>query len=162
MLKNTLAIITIALSLLVTGCASVPMAPKEDDSARKEFASPSQDLAGLYIFRNSMFGGALKKTVSLDGKIIGETAPNTYFYKDIQPGRHVLSTESEFSDNILELNTKGGENYYVQQYIKMGVFVGGANLKIVSEDEGKKGVLECKLAVETNKIEQPTTSALIE
>ncbi|MCU7844029.1 MAG: DUF2846 domain-containing protein [Candidatus Thiodiazotropha sp. (ex Monitilora ramsayi)] len=161
-MKSTLVTLTITFFLLITGCASVPMAAKEDDKARKEFTVPSADIAGLYIYRNSMIGGALKKTVSLNGKIIGETAPNTYFYKDIKPGRHILSTESEFSDNTLELNAKGGENYYVQQYIKLGVFVGGANLKLVSEEEGKKGVMECKLAVETNTIEQPSTSQLTE
>lgn len=34
----------------------------------------------------------------------------------------------------------------LRQYIKIGLFVGGANLEIVSEEEGKKGVSKCKLA----------------
>jgi len=107
---------------------------------------PPQESAGLYFYRNSTFGGALKKTVFVDGDFVGETAPMTYFYVDVKPGVHVLSTESEFSNNDLELNTKGGRNYFVRQYIKFGVFVGGANLELVSEEEGKQGVLECKLA----------------
>jgi len=151
MLKKILIFLTVVVSAYLTGCASVPMAPVEADKARKEFTSPSQDAAGLYIYRNSTFGGALKKKVYIDGEMIGETAPKTYFYKDIQPGKHELSTESEFGDNMLAIDAKGGENYYVLQYIKMGVFVGGANLKLVSEEEGKKGVLECKLAKEPDK-----------
>lgn len=70
----------------------------------------------------------------------------TYFHLVIEPGVHVLSTESEFSDNSMELDAKSGQNYFVRQYIKFGVFVGGANLELVSEEEGKEGVLECKLA----------------
>jgi hypothetical protein len=33
----------------------------------------------------------------------------------------------------------------VRQYIKMGVFLGGANLELVSE-EGKESIKKCKLA----------------
>ena len=47
---------------------------------------------------------------------------------------------------IFELDAKGGQNYFVRQYIKFGVVVGGANFELVSEEEGKQGVLECKLA----------------
>lgn len=64
----------------------------------------------------------------------------TYFYRAIKPGVHNLSTESEFGDNTLTLEVIGGENYFVRQYIKMGVFVGGANLELVSEEEGKESI----------------------
>jgi hypothetical protein len=69
----------------------------------------------------------------------------TYFYRVIKPGVHSLSTESEFSDNTLNLEVTGGKNYFVRQYIKMGVFLGGANLELVSE-EGKESIKKCKLA----------------
>ena len=146
MFNKTLIILTLVISSYLTGCASVPMASVQEDSERKEFASPSPKASGLYIYRNSNFGAALKKTVYVDGELIGETAPMTYFYKEIKPGTHKLSTESEFSNNDFELETKGGENYFVRQYIKLGVFVGGANFELMSEEEGKQGVLECNLA----------------
>ena len=133
-------------SLYLTGCASVPMASIENDKAMKEFALPSGGTAGLYIYRNSTFGGALKKSVYIDGEFIGETAPMIYFYKEIQPGKHNISTESEFSNNDLILDAKVGKNHYIHQYMKMGLVVGGANLEHVSEEEGRKGVLECGLA----------------
>jgi hypothetical protein len=131
---------------LLSGCASVPLASKEQDAALKQFSLPVGDKAGLYIFRNTFVGQALKKTLSIDGAVIGETANKTYFYREIMPGQHTLSTESEFGDNSITLLAEGGKNYFVQQYIKMGAFVGGAGLKIVSEDEGKREVLKCELA----------------
>jgi len=70
----------------------------------------------------------------------------TYFYRVISPGQHTLSTQSEFSNNDLIITANPGFNYYVRQYMKMGVFVGGANLELVSEEEGRKGVSECNLA----------------
>ena len=133
-------------SSVLAGCASVPMGSIEDDKAKKGFLPPPQGTAGLYIYRNSNFGGALKKSVYIDGELIGETAPKTYFYKILQAGKHTISTESEFSDNDITLDAIDGKNYYLHQFITMGLFVGGAKLELVSNEVGRNGVLECQLA----------------
>jgi uncharacterized protein DUF2846 len=145
-LKKSLFILTIAASSYLAGCASVPMASTKEDNIKKQFSAPKNGTSGLYIYRNTSFGGALKKDVYIDGQLIGETAPMTYFYKSVNPGKHTLSTESEFSNNDLILQTESDKNYFINQYIKMGLFVGGAGLEQVSEQQGKKGVLECGLA----------------
>jgi hypothetical protein len=132
--------------VFLSGCATVPMAPSEQDTSLKTFPQPSQDKAGLYIFRTSTIGSALKKNVYLDSVLLGETAPKTYFYKEITPGQHQVSTESEFSDNVITFQAEIGNNYFCEQYIKMGVFVGGANLKMVSSQEGMEEVSKCRLA----------------
>ena len=149
MFKKMLLLFIIIASVQLTGCASVPMASSEQDQARKEFSAPAEGMAGLYIYRDSTFGAALKKTISIDGEIVGETAAKTYFYRDIEPGNHTLSTESEFSDNAISITVTKGINYFVRQYIKFGAFVGGAGLEPVSEEAGKQGVLACKLAKES-------------
>lgn len=61
-----------------------------------------------------------------------------------------MSTESEFSPNDLLLTTDAGKNYYVRQFIKVGVFVGGAGLEQVTETEGQRVIAkrEVNLAVE--------------
>lgn len=145
MQKKVMMTAALAVALL-SGCASVSMESPEKNQQLKAFPTPPQDQSGLYIFRDSMLGASLKKTVSVDGQVIGETAPKTYFYRLLTPGQHVLSTESEFGDNSLDLTTEGGKNYYVRQYIKMGVLAGGANLEQVSEADGKKGVEGTNLA----------------
>lgn len=153
-MRTRALLVAVILSVsLASGCATVPMASLEQDAAAKKFAPPAADKAGLYIFRNSFVGQALKKTVSLDGLVLGETANKTFFYKEISPGPHTISTESEFSDNTLTIEAEGGRNYFIEQYIKLGVFVGGAGLRTVPEDEGKSKVLECGLA------EQPVPGA---
>lgn len=146
MFKKALLVATIIFVALLTGCASVPMAPVEQDRALKAFSRPPADKAGLYIYRNSLVGQALKKNVYLDGLLLGETANKTYFYKEIKPGQHQLSTESEFSDNTIKFQAEGGKNYFARQYIKMGVFVGGAGLEMVPEQEGMEEVRQCNLA----------------
>jgi hypothetical protein len=146
MLKKIIIAIAVSSTIFITGCASVPMASPDADKTLKEFASPTEGKSGLYIYRNSSFGAALKKTIRVDGVILGESARYTYFYKELEPGVHEVATESEFSDNKISIEFQKGINYFVQQYIKLGAFVGGANIKQVPEEEGKKGVLECKLA----------------
>jgi hypothetical protein len=131
---------------LLSGCASVPMESAEKDQALKAFPAPPGNQAGLYIFRDSMLGTAVKKTVKINNEVVGETAMNTYFYRVVSPGPLVLATESEFSDNTINLNAVAGKNHFVRQSIKMGVFVGGAKLQEVSEAEGKKGVMSTELA----------------
>ena len=144
--KRTFVAILLCLGLVtLTGCASVAMAPKDQDVAAKTFAPPPAEKSGLYIFRNSFVGQALKKILSVDGKPVGQTANQVYFYREISPGSHTISTESEFSDNSISFLAEGGKNYFARQYIKIGVFIGGAGIEMVSEEDGKKEVLQCGL-----------------
>lgn len=145
MLKK-LGMIVFSLGLF-TGCAAVPMEDSTKDLAAKEFNSPSEGNAGLYIYRDSIVGGALKKDVWVNGKCIGETAPDVFFYEEVEgEAEHKISTESEFSANDLLLRVKAGVNYFIRQYIKLGVFVGGAGLEIVEDEAGKKAVRGLNMA----------------
>ncbi|HSB96652.1 MAG TPA: DUF2846 domain-containing protein [Spongiibacteraceae bacterium] len=139
----------LAACMFLAGCATVPMAPHERDARLKSFTAPAADKSGIYIYRDTFGGQALKKDLYIDGQRIGETANKVYFYQEIAPGAHKIATESEFSNNEIDLQTEGGKNYFVEQYIKLGVFVGGANLEVVSEEEGEKEVRSCKLAYST-------------
>lgn len=145
--SSMLGSLLLVLALFLASCASVPMASAEQDAASKTFATPGPGEAGLYVYRDTFVGQALKKTVSLDGVPIGETANKVYLHLRIAVGEHRLSTESEFSDNDLTFTAEAGKNYFFEQYIKFGVFVGGANLRAVSEAEGKQAVLRCRQAL---------------
>ncbi len=141
---------TLVLAAVLAGCATVPMQDSSADAARKQFSPPPPDRAGLYIYRDSNFGGALKKTLYIDGQVLGESGPMTYFYLQVPEGERRLSTESEFSNNDLLLAVEPGQNYFVRQSIKMGLFVGGAALIQVSEATGRQGVAQCRLARTSN------------
>lgn len=141
------SVITITATLLISGCASVDMASKAESAKAKEFNPPSQGTAGVYIYRDSFVGKALKKDVWIDGKCIGESAPDVFFYTEVDGGKnHKVDTESEFSPNTLELMFETGKNYFIRQFIKMGVFVGGAGLEQIAEEQGKKDVAKLEMA----------------
>ncbi len=148
---NSVKVIAIGLSLgailFLSGCATVPMEPKEVSTRAKSFNLPSEGTAGIYIYRDSMLGAALKKDIWVDDKCIGESAPHVFFYEDVKGNQeHKISTESEFSPNDLLVKAESGKNYFIRQYIKMGAFVGGANLELMEEEEGKKAVSELEMA----------------
>ncbi len=42
---------------------------------------------------------------------------------------------------------KSGVDYFIRQYIKLGVFVGGANLEVISAEKGKEAVSNLGMAV---------------
>jgi hypothetical protein len=143
--------VVVAVSCLLSACASVPMESKEVSNKAKSFAPPSEGNAGLYIFRDSTLGASLKKDIWVDGKCIGESAPNVFFYEEVKGDmEHKISTESEFSSNDFVIKTLSGENYFVRQYIKFGVFVGGANLELVDPADGKKAVSGLDMATKGN------------
>jgi uncharacterized protein YlaN (UPF0358 family) len=140
-------VLIVLVSFLFSGCATVPMESADKNEIVKKFNPPSNGNAALYIYRSGSLGGALKKDVWVDGECIGETAPNVFFYEEVQGDQeHKVSTESEFSPNDLLLKTDGGKNYFIRQYMKLGVFVGGAGLELVDEAEGKKAVKELDMA----------------
>ena len=123
------------------------MAGKEESAKAKKFEKPSAGNAGVYVYRDSILGAALKKDIWIDGECVGESAPKTFFYKEVSgDARHKIETESEFSPNALEMFFKTGENHFIRQYIKLGAFVGGANLEQMTEVDGKAAIQNLEMA----------------
>ena len=148
-MKNSklVLLVSVLLVALFSGCSTVPLEPKEVADQAKSFSTPSEGNAGLYVYRDSFVGQALKKDVFIDDKCLGETANGIFFYESIKGDmEHKLSTESEFSANELSFKTNSGKNYYVRQYIKMGVFVGGAGLEEVDEKEAQEAISKLDMA----------------
>lgn len=144
MKKNGLIGLLLAMVVLVTGCASVPMASLEDDTKGKLF-SVKPDKSSIYVYRNENFGGAISMTVSLNGRVAGQTGPQTYFLWEVDPGSHEIASHTE-NVSTLKLATEAGKAYYVWQEVKMGAFMARSLLQQVDEETGRKGVLECKRA----------------
>jgi hypothetical protein len=136
----------VAIFILV-GCASKSnYATKEVSDNAKLFNKPSDEKAGLYIYRDFEPGFILKKDLFIDDKLIAETSPNMFFYREVEGDKeYKISTESEFSPNDLILKAEKDKNYFIKQYIKPGVFVGGANLKVVDEEVGKKAIMNPRM-----------------
>lgn len=144
---KTIHALAIAAAVMLTGCASVDMAAKADSAKAKEFNPPAPGNAGVYVYRDSFVGKALKKDIWIDGKCVGESAPDVFFYTEVEGGKtHKVETESEFSPNGFEVMFETGKNYFIRQFIKMGLVKGGADLEQISEAQGKADVAKLEMA----------------
>lgn len=129
--------------LLLSGCASVPMAPLDHDAKAKDF-SPIPDKASLYIYRNESFGAAIPMTVSVNGKALGQTAAQTYFRLNLTPGKYNVESHAE-NVSSLPITMEAGKNYFVWQEVKMGMWMARSLLQQTDETTGRAGVIESKL-----------------
>lgn len=137
--------------ILGAGCSSVPTEGEKETALAKSIPQPAEGKSGIYIYRYGFLGGALKKDLWVNGECIGESAPNVFFYHEVEGGReHQVSTESEFSPNHLMLTADVGNNYFIKQYIKLGAFVGGADLQLVPYKIGSETIQELDLAQKGN------------
>lgn len=129
--------------LMLVGCASVPMAPAYQDAKAKQF-TPVSNKANLYIYRNENFGRAIPMTVSVNGKVLGQTAAQTYFWLQLNPGQYNLESHTE-NVSTLNLSAEPGKDYFVWQEVKMGLWAARSLLQQVDDKTGREGVLESKL-----------------
>lgn len=143
-MKKLIAITLATAALVLSGCASVPMGDPQRDAALKTF-KVAPDKAGIYIYRNETMGAAVKMDVAVDGKPLGQTAAKTYLYKDVAPGKHTVTSTAENSDTV-EVDVKPGTVAYIWQEVKIGFGSARTKLNLMSEADGRKGVLESSLA----------------
>jgi hypothetical protein len=87
---NKIIFSTVILSsMLLGGCASVPLASNAENATAKSFPVPENGKAGLYVYRDSFVGKALKKDVYLDGRCLGETADRVFSISKYRPTNHI-------------------------------------------------------------------------
>ena len=120
----------------LAGCASVPTG--ERDAALQAFPV-KPDVAGVYIYCDEWMGVFYRNNVEIDGKPFGQLASRTYLHAEVPPGKHMVTVKAENADT-LELDANAGGNYYVLQEVKLGWFSPRVALRLVSDDEGRKGV----------------------
>ena len=141
---NKLFVVAVAL-LTLAGCASVPKGDPSVDAQLKTF-QVGPDKSGIYVYRNESFGAAVKMDVAIDGQAVGQTAANTYLYKQVAPGKHTITSKAENTET-LEVDVKPGSNAYVWQEVKMGVISARNKLHLVDEQKGQSGVMGTALTV---------------
>lgn len=142
-MKKLYAAMLLCGVLLLSGCASVPMASAAADQQAKSFATTAGK-SNIYVYRNEYFGAAIRMPVMIDDRMVGETGANTYILATVDPGEHKIVSQSE-SEARLMLTTEPGRNYFVWQEVKMGMISAGSELHLVDADKGMRGVKECKL-----------------
>ncbi|HPA21219.1 MAG TPA: DUF2846 domain-containing protein [Verrucomicrobiae bacterium] len=128
---------SIALTLLLavlTGCTTVPHMNQSEDAAAKTFRT-KPDVANLYIFRErSIVGAAVGWEIALDGRTLGVLTSGTFVFREIPPGRHVLSRMSD----IGEFHFEAGQNYFI--HFAPTISWTGTKFQQISEEAGRAAI----------------------
>jgi Protein of unknown function (DUF2846) len=138
-------IAAVVLGAALSGCSLVPLADDKRDAELKTFPVVP-DAASLYVYRNDPAGALVRVDVKLNGTPIGKTATLTYLHRTLAPGKHKIESVSE-NNETLEVEAKAGALIFVRQELTLGLIpmFPGTKLQLMSEEDGKKGVLESKL-----------------
>ena len=141
-------LVILIAALLCAGCAATPEATPGSDADAKRFES-AVNAAIIYLYRPPVPGGRGASTIWVDGKLIGETLPTTYFRVAVRPGRNRI-TASGHDTGRLEIDTQADGVYFVEMQV-LGETQGDSNtiFRSVAPDAGKAAILRCCSMLET-------------
>ena len=135
-LIRCLAVVFVFLS---SSCTTVPVAPEPQNDNALTFRPEEAGKAVVYVYRQQDAGNAYP--VYLDGNFLGSIGPKTFLVATVSPGPRVVS--ADISQEML--SAQAGGVYFV----RAGVAANAAqitSLRLVSPEEGKQAVRECKPA----------------
>lgn len=145
MIGKYVASMAIVAVCLLSGCANVVKAGRESSDQAKQFAHVS-DKAVLYVYRDEIMGTAIKLPVLVDGVLVGETGPKSFLQLGLAPGKHTIQSVSEVNASV-DIDMAAGQDYYVWQEVKMGLFAARSAVHVVNAPVGKAGVMKCDMLV---------------
>ncbi|MBI4809443.1 MAG: DUF2846 domain-containing protein [Nitrosomonadales bacterium] len=154
-MNKLLVNLMLCLTLAVPAAAMAGQADSDaGDTAGKQSQSLPADKAGIYIYRNSgWMGKAQTKSVWFDGQLLGGLPNESFFFLEIAPGEHTLSSQAEPGQNDLHFSVKAGKSYYFNQVFSrkvpvvgalIGAFVSVAKFEAVGDEDGQTNVLSCE------------------
>lgn len=128
------------LLVLLTGCATkgptyTELAPSIDP--------PSENDGRIYFYRTTILGAALQPEIMVNNSGVGKSIAQGFFYIDREPGKYEIKTTTEV-ERTLSLLLEDGETRYVKFSVSMGFLMGHVYPELVSNEEGKEEIKNCK------------------
>jgi len=103
--------------------------------------APKTDKAVLVIARTTSFGAGVTIENYLDKKLIGQTKGKSYFITDVAPGQHYVMGHAE-NWATARINFEASRVYFLNQDIRMGVWMARTGFSPMSAEEGLKQINE--------------------
>lgn len=120
--------ILMAGSLLLAGCATVPMAGTGADAEGKRFDPPAAGRSVLYVYRSSMLGTEAIFNIADNQQPVGALADKTWIRVDVAPGPHVIACSiashaplTQDPAQAATVNLAPGETRFVEAVIWPGL-----------------------------------------
>ncbi len=141
------------LLALIAGCASTPQASLTTDSDAKRFDS-APNAALIYIYR-PIGGGPGVSTIWLDGRLVGESLPQSFFRVAARPGRNRITTSGNDLGR-LEFDTHADGVYFVEARVQgESQSEASSSFRLVTPDTGKAAIVGCCRMLEAWRPGQP-------
>jgi Protein of unknown function (DUF2846) len=141
--KSIVACALLSVAACLAGCGSASLAPAKTDTLAK-LMLPVEGKAVIYLFRNFPPSNGWTIHVTLDGKDMGVTGGQDYFRWEVNPGEHIVISETVDWSGLV-INAEAGRIYYVWQDIGMGLFVPTSKLTLVDRVTAEINLRSCYL-----------------
>ena len=144
--QNIPAIVCILLAL-IAGCASTPQATLSSDADAKRFDS-AMNAAVVFIYRPIGAGHGVS-TIWLDGRLVGESLPQSFFRVVARPGHNRITTSGN-DPGRLEFDTRADEVYFVEARVEGETqSEARSSFRLVTPEMGKTAIAGCCRMLET-------------
>jgi hypothetical protein len=116
------------------------------------FEKPKEGNSKVYIYRTSLFGGAINPDIfqkNLDTNeslLLGEVKSMGYISTEIKPGNYEFWAKTEAKNEVL-ISAKANETYCIEHYITMGFFIGHPQFKIIPIDKCEREIVTTNLSI---------------
>ena len=137
--RYLLVVVLTAASL--AGCAH--LAPPDADTLAK-LMQPVPSKAVIFVIRNEPASAPWRMKVVMDGQDMGSTSANTYFRWVVEPGRHLVVSDTE-NDTAVVVDAQAGQIYYIWQDVSTGFFRPRADLRFVDRQTAEVALRSCYL-----------------
>ncbi len=142
-MKKISLLIIYAAVYIFSGCASEPSIREMQNESRNyilpETAENNSSI--VYVIRPWAFRGGLGRyNVYLDDQEknseVGYTKNGRFIYFSVTPGMHIVYSKADNWDSV-SIKADPGENVFIKLRPVWGYLLGGCELEIISEIEGK-------------------------
>jgi hypothetical protein len=99
----------------------------------------------VFVYRDSAFGAAIQPDVAINGKTVGVSRANGFFYTDLPAGQYKVSAQTEV-ERSLSFTLAPGEVKYVQTTISFGFLAGRMNFDLVNAAAGEAAIKDLAYA----------------
>jgi hypothetical protein len=128
-MKVVRVVVPLAVAAFLGACATGP----RHSEVSKGFPALKPGEGRVYFYRsNSMLGAAIQPSITVNGKVVGDSKPGGFFYVDLPAGpvEVVTSTEVEKKATFV---LAAGEMRCVRTSTSMGIMMGRVIPELVDE-----------------------------
>jgi hypothetical protein len=126
-------LIVLTVIFLAAGCATGP----KFSEMKSKIAPLAAGQGRVFVYRDSAFGAAITPNVTINGKVVGVSRANGFFYTDLPAGDYRLAAATEVERSIT-FSLAAGESKYVKASISFGIIAGRINFDLVNPAAGEQ------------------------